>query len=73
MMKCVVCRQRFNDGEEAGRAACAPGQGHMLQEEIIGSSNPDDKERVDFRSVDANDLKQWGEQAKKWFGDDSDK
>lgn len=73
MFKCVVCKQRFNDGQQARQSACAPGSGgHMLQEEMNGDPIRDivtdtpTGERADFIAPSAKELREWAEKAKKF-------
>lgn len=72
MLKCQICQEKFNDQVEAGRKACKDGGGHILQEVLIGSINPDDGSRADFISVGASERAKWAEEARRVFGDDTD-
>lgn len=68
--RCALCHGNFFDEREAASRPCRSlGESHMLQPLIQGSINPDDKSQADFVSVDSADLKKWGEQAKKIYGD----
>jgi hypothetical protein len=68
-MKCVVCGTEFKDQLDASQRPCKSGGGHILQETLDGTRNPDTGESASFRSVDAADLKKWGEQARKIYGE----
>lgn len=73
MVKCQICKQKFNDHKEAQQVKCNDGQGgHILQEVVIGSINPDDGSRADFLSVGPRERAEWAAKAREIFGDGGD-